>query len=513
MKASKQLSRATGKKKTRPFYTRRLLKSKKRLTANRKRQAARRTSKGKAGKASLIIKPRLGKRRVYRKHKKRPGANPVIQPPPLSLPEVSHYKLPSDTRAQPGSRLPLNVLYIVHTFYPESYTGTEKFVLNLARAAQKLGHRVKVVTYSSTLSADLPSHNPDIVSQEYEYEGIPVIAYRQLQGDTPPPVTADDSLLSMFADDILTREQPSIIHIAHPMRGIAFMQSALRLGIPYVLTLTDFWTVCPKSILLHSNRQLCAGPEGGLSCLAHCQIPDAAERLQAVTPLLLAARHILAPSAFLASFIKHVIPSLPIEVIHHGMRHETLVPNERQYHKNSSLTLLYGGSLNEHKGVHVLIKAMSFVPSKRIKLLIYGSGSPEYTALLHRAARKDKRILFRGTYTEAELPSLYQEADIAVVPSIWYENHPLALHEALASHVPVLSSNIGGMAEKIVDGLNGYTFRTADARHLAQRIKLLANNPLLINKLKNNIRELPLPDLELEASAYESLYYSHTRIN
>ncbi|MCF2945550.1 glycosyltransferase family 4 protein [Paenibacillus tarimensis] len=434
-----------------------------------------------------------------------------MKPPLLLLPQVNHYSPPTDARTQSGSRHPLTVLYVVHTFYPESYTGTEKFVLNLARAMKQLGHNVKILTYSSILPADTPSDGSSIVRQEYEHEGIPVIAYRSLNGDAVPPAAADHPSLTAFADYILTREQPSIIHIAHPMRGIDFMQSANRLGIPYILTLTDYWYVCPKSILLRNDQQLCSGPENGLSCKTYCQIPDAAERLQALTPLLQAASQILSPSVFLASFIKHVVPSLPIEVVHHGMRHEALIPNSRVYQKDSPLTFMYGGSLNEHKGVHVLIKAMSFVTSKRIKLLIYGSGSSEYTALLHRMAQRDKRIIFRGTYTEAQIPSLYQEADLAVVPSIWYENHPLALHEALASHVPVITSNIGGMSEKVIDGLNGYTFRAADARHLAQRINMLAHNPALLNPIKDNIRNMPLPSMDTEASSYEAIYQTHAR--
>jgi len=50
-----------------------------------------------------------------------------------------------------------------------------------------------------------------------------------------------------------------------------------------------------------------------------------------------------------------------------------------------------------------------------------------------------------------------KEIDVLIVPSIWYENYPLILHEALVCNVPVITSNIGGMAEKISDGFNGYT--------------------------------------------------------
>ncbi|CAM3567419.1 glycosyltransferase [Paenibacillus lupini] len=131
--------------------------------------------------------------------------------------------------------------------------------------------------------------------------------------------------------------------------------------------------------------------------------------------------------------------------------------------------------------------------------------------MLQRIASGDRRISFRGTYAEADLPLIYQEADISVVPSIWFENYPLALYEALASHLPVIASNVGGMSEKIVDGLNGYTFRVGDARHLAERFRMLLRKPELINTLKSNIREMPLPSADDELAAYESVYYQHAR--
>lgn len=43
----------------------------------------------------------------------------------------------------------MRILYLIHQFYPECFTGTEKIFLNVVTMAQKYGHRVKVMTYSS----------------------------------------------------------------------------------------------------------------------------------------------------------------------------------------------------------------------------------------------------------------------------------------------------------------------------------------------------------------------------
>ncbi|MFB9326100.1 glycosyltransferase family 4 protein [Paenibacillus aurantiacus] len=430
--------------------------------------------------------------------------------PALNLPDVPHFApAPPSERQLSGTKL--SILYLVHCFFPESYTGTEKFVLNMAKDMQRRGHRVKVATYSGLVPDDAPLAFGDVLAYEYEFEGIPVLAYRHRRHDPAQAAGIGDHSLLALAEVILTREQPNLLHVGHAMRGMEFVQAARNLGIPYVMTLTDFWFACPRSNLLRVDKQLCAGPEGGAACMMHCQIPYAADRLNVQLPLLLGASRILSPSVFLASFVKQALPDLAIEVLPHGIRPETVAPNTKSYGKGSSITIVYGGSLNEHKGVHVLIAAMAKIRARRLQLHIYGSGEPEYANKLYKAAARDARISFRGPYAEGDLPRIYQEADLAAVPSVWYENYPLALHEALAAHVPVLASNIGGMAEKIVDGLNGYTFRAGDASHLAERISMVARDPSLLNGLKDHIRAMPLPTVGVEADAYESIYFTYAR--
>lgn len=437
-------------------------------------------------------------------------ATSALAVPALNLPDVPHYMtVPPGERQLSGAKL--NILYLVHRFFPESCAGTEKFVLNMAKDMRQRGHRVKVAAYSSLVPEEAPLAFGDAFAHEYDYEGIPVLAYRHRRQDSAQAAGFGDHSLLALAESVLAREQPDLLHVGHAMRGMEFVQAARDLGIPYVMTLTDFWSVCPRSNLIQIDNQLCGGPQGGAACMTACKMPYAAERLNALMPLLLGASRILSPSVFLASFVKQTMPALPIEVLGHGIRPESVVRNTKTYGKGSPVTIVYSGSLNEHQGVQLLIDAMSKVRSGRVKVHIYGSGDPAYAEALYRSAARDARISFRGPCAEEDLPRIYQEADMAIVPSVWYENDPQALHEALAAHVPVLASNIGGMAEKIVDGLNGYTFRAGDARHLAERIRMVARDPSLLNGLKDNIRALPLPAARAETDAYESIYYANAR--
>jgi len=434
---------------------------------------------------------------------------PAIHVPSLELPEVSRYDPASVSPGTPGKKL--NILYLVHQFYPEAYTGTEKFVLTMAKSMLAGGHRVKVATYSGGEPDTFPHTHGEVVYREYDYDGVPVIAYRHKSLDPARSFGIGHPDLASFADELITEEQPDLLHIGHPMRAMEFIQASLRLGVPYVITLTDFWFLCPKGIMLHTSRNLCAGPEQGAACLQHCQIPGVEQRFATHIPLLQAARKILSPSAFLASMMKYSLPDLKVEVLNHGIHRDPALGNNKTYKRGDTLTLFYGGSLNDHKGVHLLLEAMALVPSKKLKLKIYGSGPTAYTERLRLEAAKDRRVELCGLYSESEIPDIYQNADVAIVPSVWYENYPLVLYEALSLNVPALVSNAGGMSEKVKDGVNGYTFRLGDAAHLASRLRTLLKNPALLNTFKANLRNDPVPTMEQEAQAYESIYYSCAR--
>lgn len=427
--------------------------------------------------------------------------------PKLELPAVAHY---DPQTSNPGNAdKKLTIFYLVHQFYPDSYTGTEKFVLTMARTMIRNGHRVKVVTHSGGDPAGFPSAHGEVVFREYDHEGVPVLAYRHKQLDPALSFDIGNADLSAFADVVLARERPDIVHFGHPMRAMEFMQACQRGGVPYIVTLTDFWFICPKGIMLHANRNLCAGPEQGEACLRHCQIAGVPNRLASHIPLLQGARKIVSPSTFLASMMKASLPDLPIEALNHGIHRDPALANRKTYRRGDKLTLFYGGSLNEHKGVHLLLEAMSRIRSNRLRLKIYGSGPAAYTESLRQAAAKDRRVELCGPYAESDIPGMYQQVDVAVVPSVWYENYPLALHEALSYHVPAIVSAAGGMAESVRDGVNGYTFRLGDAGHLAERIRALLANPELLNALKANLSSQPIATPEQEAASYETIYYAH----
>jgi glycosyltransferase involved in cell wall biosynthesis len=404
----------------------------------------------------------------------------------------------------------MKIVYLVHQFYPECYTGTEKFVLNLSSMMQKAGNRVKVIPYSFYQDAFYDQRRGKILCKEFLYKGIPVLAikHKQLPDDLHHAI--GNTALAEIADDLINREQPDIVHIAHTMRVGALAQALKPLGIPYILTLTDFFLSCPKVNLVPSRQPLCSGPEQGEACGKLC--PELKsdyihQRLASAKKILLNARMLVAPSAFVAGLFMQEFPGLAVKVVHHGLSFERLKRNQRTYANGDRIVFCYAGSFNPHKGTHVIIEAFKRLNPSNALLKIYGSGPDEsYVKSLTSMAATDGNIEFCGVFPESQTGEVLSNVDVVVVPSLCYENYPMTLHEALACNIPVIATNLGGMAEKIKDGFNGFLFKMGDSRHLQTVLERIVNDPRVLNSLKRNIDSTAIPGVEQEAYGYSRAY-------
>lgn len=404
----------------------------------------------------------------------------------------------------------MRITYLVHQFFPEWYTGTEKFVFQIASMLQGAGHRVDVITYSFYERSFYEKGMGEILYHDFSYRGIPVTAIRHKVIPERIQTALDDDSTNDIAHFLLSRNRPDVIHVGHPMRVSSFISAAREFEIPYLLTLTDFWLICPKVILVNTAGDLCSGPDDLINCKISCK-ELSGDTLQAraenAKKILLNAKKVVSPSVFLGGFFKKECSMLDISIVHHGMSYSKIRRNEKKYASDNEIVFCYAGSLNEHKGVHLLLEAFKKITCSTVALRIYGSGTNSlYVSKVLELVRSDKRVEYRGVYSEDEIGKIFSNVDVVVAPSLWYENYPLVLHEALACATPVIASNIGGMAEKITDGVNGFTFNAGDVDSLSSVMEKIVSNPAILNVLKENIRGFLIPTVEQEAYTYYRFY-------
>ncbi len=150
--------------------------------------------------------------------------------------------------------------------------------------------------------------------------------------------------------------------------------------------------------------------------------------------------------------------------------------------------IAYIGSIAPHKGVEVVVKAFLEIPkSTNTTLKIYGDASrdPAYFERLQQMVRGDGRVSFEGPFESERIGHVLAEVDALVVPSLWYENTPLVVYEAMAARTPVVGTDLGSISEVVDHGRNGLLFRRGDVRDLSDQLIRLISEPGLLELLRS----------------------------
>jgi glycosyltransferase involved in cell wall biosynthesis len=168
---------------------------------------------------------------------------------------------------------------------------------------------------------------------------------------------------------------------------------------------------------------------------------------------------------------------------------------------NGRLVIAYLGNITPVKGADVLLREMKFVSRGHdIRLLFFGRVLDEvYQASLEALAEEcpDIRIEFRGPYNGADaLRGILADVHVAVFPSVWEENHPLVVREALSYGVPVIGSCLGGTPEAIEDGVNGLIFDPRREGDLAARINLILEDTGILETLRTGAKNTRIETIE-----------------
>lgn len=451
----------------------------------------------------------------------------------------------------------MHVLQVVHALPAATYGGTELYTTWLSEALADAGHEVDVATPrgAETDVDDATVHELPDPTDWIDRSGM----------DSGLECGVVHESVDAAFEDLLEEVAPDVVHFQHLKYTSATLPTHCReREIPTLLTLHDFWTMCHRGQLHQPDGRPCEGPESVAKCTAcygealrraedghlvhedevradgEGRSPeraenfgqargDAAEATEGSGPepeaavaggdpppdqradvatrtdRLTAAREVtdllISPSSFLRDrFVEYGTPADSILKCRNGIR--TGNYRDTGFDPTDDLVVAFAGRISPEKGVHVLLEAFDGVEGDA-ELVVFGSFDADeesYHARLREAA--GDRVTFHGFYERNATPAA--EADVLVVPSLWYENSPLVIQEAFASRTPVVVGDFGGMAEMVRDGTDGLTFPVGDAAALAERLQRLADDPELVRELRRGIE--PPKDLDEHADEIGSLY-------
>jgi glycosyltransferase involved in cell wall biosynthesis len=170
-----------------------------------------------------------------------------------------------------------------------------------------------------------------------------------------------------------------------------------------------------------------------------------------------------------------------------------------------TLRIGYFGQISTLKGAGVLMdcaELLSRQDGSLISFEIHGDYASQPEAFqqefLRRLAACTSNVNFRGKYTQDQVDALMRGVDAVLVPSIWWENSPVVIQEALRNRRPVICSDIGGMAEKVRDGVDGFHFRVGSAVDLCALLQGLDQDRSRLAAVRQTLREVDPPAVVLE---------------
>ena len=183
----------------------------------------------------------------------------------------------------------------------------------------------------------------------------------------------------------------------------------------------------------------------------------------------------IAPTQFLKKSYEANGISVPMKKVWFGVDIDRTPKPTR--HPNHRPVIGFIGQIAPHKGIDLLLKGFQRLSWDSADLRIYGAAdqSPAYMNMLESLA-EGRAVHFMGTFAMERMAEILREMDLLVIPSRWYENSPLVLLNALATHTPVLVSDVAGMTEFLDMGRNGYAFERGNVDDLAQKMHRLVSD-------------------------------------
>jgi glycosyltransferase involved in cell wall biosynthesis len=446
----------------------------------------------------------------------------------------------------------MKITFATHHFPPNYLAGAEQYAYRISKELLNRGHEVEVICIESI------SKGGKEPSAEYDvFDGIRTIRlsldFNQFLDSTVENFR-NQSLGKWFYDR-LQENRPDILHVnsGYLLSG-KVLEVSSQLNIPTVLTLHDYWFMCPRTTLLRSNGKICSEPVPESRC-NWCELSTMrrylfldlatgytageivtrlgenpvisdllgltaynrkiSDRRQYLRSVLKNVDVVISPSRFLLEKVsQYDLSAKRVIYLPFGYKKSSFAEFPEQTEFSPQVRFGYLGQIVPHKGLHTLIKAFNNLKSseKNPELLIFGdiSNPGAYVENLYRLANDNQSIIFKGQYDNRNIIDVFNQIDVVVVPSEWFENRPTVIIEAFYHKKPVIASNIGGIPELVFHEKNGLLFEQGNSSDLTKQLKRILVENGFINQLKDGIE--PVKTIDEEITELEKLYSDAIRL-
>lgn len=419
----------------------------------------------------------------------------------------------------------MNIVFCLNHFLPYQVAGTEVYTWALAKSLQQKGHKVNIV---------IPNYKSS-QSDTYYYDELLVNRYSE-------PGSKDRLLLmgKRAPDGINAFEQlikelnPDIVHVQELAGssgiGMFHLRVLKKLIIKTVFTMHLARYSCFCSTMMYKGKEVCSGLIDIKRCtqcaLSKLPINNTTQKIfyNASIPLYnvnidtgklnhsigtafsypfiieklrnslfeifnLCDKVIVLTDWYKEVLLKNGIPASKINVIKQALPYNIPFYKVKSVTANQPISLIFIGRIDPIKGLHLLIDAIINLPEDKIALHLYGAVNDErYFINLKNKTKAKKNIIWKGVLAQKDVVNTIREHDALVLPSAVAEMSPLVIQEAFAAGVPVIGSDVAGIAEQVKHGFNGLLFKFNDSDSLKQILGSILKNPEIIYSLSSGVK-------------------------
>lgn len=370
--------------------------------------------------------------------------------------------------------------------------GPEKYMFGLKEILEENGH--EVILFSTKNSKNFKTKY-----EEYFVEpigGQDKIYYEEYKKDFKTILQMAGRQFYSFdvkkkLDILIKKTRPDIAYILHHYNKLSpsIIDACKENNVPVVMRLSDFSLLCPKGALARDNRICEECLDKSLLCgfkhkcvknsFVASLIKITAMKFHRLIRIYNKVNYIVSPSSFTISKVRLIFNKNKFIHI------PTFIIKTEDYNNYLGDYALFVGRVEEEKGLLLAIKAIGHT---NYKLKIVGMSHSGYDQILKKYVIKHKldNIEFTGPKFGKELNDLYQKSRFIILPTACYENMPNVALEAMLYSKPILTIDLGSMAEIVREDYNGYRAEPNNIKALGNKIGILFDDDKLCQKLGHN---------------------------
>ena len=323
-----------------------------------------------------------------------------------------------------------------------------------------------------------------------------------------------NSWLAYIYFDILIKFNIDIVHIMHLINhSFDLPQIAKKFDIPVIVSIHDFYFICPFYTLLDENKKYCAGKcsDNGKNCYNSLDLlndinskefidtwRENTSKMFKFVDVFISTSNII-KELFISIYL-NTIDSKNFKVIEHGRDLEK--NNDESYYEtpkegNPIKILCFANHLNEMKGSEII---KSIKKEDKRNLLEFH--------FLGNCYGIDDCGINHGRFERPDFPLKVKEIKPSFIGifSIWPETYCYALTESWICGIPILGSNIGVIQERILKNKGGWIIDINDAKKSYEQIIEISKNQDEYLKIVNNINKMNFKSTFEMSKEYKDIY-------